>query len=496
MDARENAPAAPAQPAELQLVTFLLAGDEYGLAVTRVKEIVRVPAITRVPRVPAFVLGVANLRGSILPILDLVQRLGLPGTARTDDARVIVVELDGKPAGLLVDRVAEVLRAAADEVGPAPAASLDAGTPVAGIVRLDGGRRLVVLLEIAALLDESQLRQSVAAARKVASAAKEAAPRAAEAPAQAQELLVTFLLDGAEYALAIAAVQEIVRPGAIAKVPRSPAFIEGVLALRGGLLPVVNLRQRLDMPRAAASDDSRLLVVALDGVATGVRVDSVCEVLGVAAEAIEPPPPLFEGAEAMPVRGVAKLDGGRRLLLVLDEARLLTPRERKQVKAAASGPGEPAAPAASEPSAAQDQYVAFRLGEEEYGIDIRHVQEIIRYTRVTHVPRAPAHVEGIVSLRGRVLPVIDMRRRLSLPQAERTEATSIVVVDLDGARTGVIVDAVSEVLRFSGDAIEPPPPALSGAEAGLVSGVGRLDAARRMLLMLDLRRVLAGQRPG
>jgi purine-binding chemotaxis protein CheW len=135
------------------------------------------------------------------------------------------------------------------------------------------------------------------------------------------------------------------------------------------------------------------------------------------------------------------------------------------------------------------QLVVFQLGAELYGVEISRVHEIIRLQSVTRVPRAPAYVEGVINLRGKVIPVVDLRRRLGLPTAEHTRASRIVVVEIGDQVVGVIVDGVSEVLRVNGASIEPPSPVVAGLEAEHINGIAKLTD--RLVILLDLDRVLA-----
>ena len=137
------------------------------------------------------------------------------------------------------------------------------------------------------------------------------------------------------------------------------------------------------------------------------------------------------------------------------------------------------------------QLVSFNLGQEEFAVDILKVQEINRMVEITRVPKAPDFVEGVINLRGKVIPVIDLRKRFGLPPGERTKQTRIVVVDMDGRTIGLIVDAVSEVLRLPADTIEPPPPIVAGIDADYIRGVGKLED--RLLILLDLNRILTPQ---
>jgi len=134
------------------------------------------------------------------------------------------------------------------------------------------------------------------------------------------------------------------------------------------------------------------------------------------------------------------------------------------------------------------QLVTFRLGNEEFSVDILKVQEIIRLMELTRVPKAPEFIEGVINLRGKVIPVMDLRSRFSMPQAEVTSEARIIVVALESTTVGFRVDGVSEVLRLPVDTVDPPPTMISGVETEYIKGVGKLDD--RLILLLDIEKVL------
>lgn len=134
------------------------------------------------------------------------------------------------------------------------------------------------------------------------------------------------------------------------------------------------------------------------------------------------------------------------------------------------------------------QLVTFKIGDEEFGVDILKVQEIIRMMPITKVPNAPGFVEGVINLRGKVIPVIDMRKRFGMPAATHDDKTRIEVMDLQGQIVGFVVDAVSEVLRIKESTVEPPPAVVAGIGSEYMRGVGKLED--RLLILLDLDRLL------
>ncbi len=134
------------------------------------------------------------------------------------------------------------------------------------------------------------------------------------------------------------------------------------------------------------------------------------------------------------------------------------------------------------------QIVSFRIANEEFGIDIIKVQEIIRMVDITRVPNTPNYVIGVINLRGKVIPIIDMRRRLNLLETPYTKDTRIVVIEEDRKVVGFIVDSVSEVLRISKNITEPPPPMVSGISSDFINSIAKLEG--RLLILLDLEKVL------
>lgn len=142
-------------------------------------------------------------------------------------------------------------------------------------------------------------------------------------------------------------------------------------------------------------------------------------------------------------------------------------------------------------SVPQVQLVTFRLGREEFGLDVFAVHEILRWQEVTPVPRAPAFVEGVIDVRGALVPVVDLRRRFELPDVSTGAETRIVLVEFGGERLGLVVDAVTEVLRVPETALSPPPEYIRGLAAEFVRGIVRLEG--RLVVLIDIERILSSQ---
>lgn len=135
------------------------------------------------------------------------------------------------------------------------------------------------------------------------------------------------------------------------------------------------------------------------------------------------------------------------------------------------------------------KYLTFALGNEEYGIAILKVREIIGLLEITAVPHTPSYIKGVINLRGRVIPVLDLRIKFGMPAKEYDERTCIIVVEVEGlagtVQIGMLVDSVSEVLNIGEEEIEPPPALGGGADNGNIMGMAKIKNKVKMLLDID-----------
>jgi purine-binding chemotaxis protein CheW len=216
-------------------------------------------------------------------------------------------------------------------------------------------------------------------------------------------------------------------------------------------------------------------------------MDSVNEVLRVARADVDAMPGLFarEG-ELNDISEICRLDGGKRLVSIISSRILFSHSAIKEALTTVDNNQDDKLreDAVEESGDDDEQVVVFRLDKEEFGAPIESVQEIVRVPdELTHVPRAPAFVEGVINLRGAVLPVIDLRRRLGLPTVERSDRQRIMVFLIEGMRTGFIVDSVAEVLKISKSAIQTAP-RLSSEQGKLLARMANLEKQKRMVQLI------------
>lgn len=135
------------------------------------------------------------------------------------------------------------------------------------------------------------------------------------------------------------------------------------------------------------------------------------------------------------------------------------------------------------------QLVSFMIGAEEYAIDIFYVKEIIRLSHITKVPNAPEFIEGVINLRGRIIPVIDLRKKMGHPKKDLDKDSRIIVIEDEGSFVGFLVDVVKQVLRISKDIVETPPEIISSVNTDYISAVAKLE--NRLIILIDLQKILS-----
>jgi purine-binding chemotaxis protein CheW len=487
-----------------QYVSFAIGNEMFAVPMEPVQEIIRVPEVARLPLAPPALDGLANLRGRVLPIVNLRRLFGIDERRNDDASRALVINL-GSPLGFVVDRVASVVSVEPGQMEAADGIrSLVSADYLTGVVKrtqADGSSELLLALDFGQLVQAqfARLKRDVAntAGEQAAGAAVADAGSEAGAVAASDELrLVSFTVASQEYAIDIADVQEIVQvPARITALPNTPAHVLGVISLRQRLLPLVSLRSLFGLPTQALTEQHRIVVITLPGGhQVGLVTDAVKEVLSVPRNQTEPMPGvLARDGQLQEFASMCRLDGGKRLVSVIATERLLGLQAVRDAVWAASQADTDQASSEQETrvstTATTDddtQVVIFRLGSEEFGVPIMSVQEIVRVPdSLTRVPKTPAFVEGVINLRGTVLPVIDQRARLGLAHIERNDRQRIMVYTLgSGLRTGFIVDAVAEVLRIPRQQVEAAP-ALSDEQALLINRVAKLDGGKRLVLLID-----------
>jgi purine-binding chemotaxis protein CheW len=506
-----------------RFLIFRVDGRLYALPGEDAVEIILIPPVARLPHSPKSLMGLINLRGTVLPLVDLRFLLGRGSFVPGGMSRAIVCSGPGasKAGGhgepkvaVAVDRVDAflMLDGAAIETRQAELVT-EAGERLSGALRLhanqngpdrNGSNQNGADQGVAKILDLPAMLTSAFGARvsPVSRIRAEPIPDAAVKTIDDSHLLVSFAVGGQDYALALNAVREIVQlPGTITRVPRTEAVLLGVISWRDTLLPLLSLRGLLGFAAGEMFDGGeKVIVMPVGGVLVGLVADRMRAIIRANPDQIDVAPAMLAaraGGEAR-ISAIYRGDDGRHLVSVLAPEHLF--REDVMRRLGDSTVSTASASTVQLPEETRNtgghvlRFVIFHLAEEAYALPIGAVDEVARAPeQITRVPKTPEFLAGVINLRGDVLPVVDQRRRFDLPPFEGKDVRRLIVVRTERHRAGLIVDNVSEVLRVPADAIEAAPD-LSHDErkdsARLIAGVINEPAtaerpAGRIILLLD-----------
>ena len=427
------------------MLAVRVSGETHALPAAEVTEIVRPSRWTRVPNGPACLLGLANLRGTVLPVVSLASLLGHSEAAPSRTQRVVVAGTRGR-VGFLVDEVT-----ALQPDGE--------GSP------LD--------------LDGLLARDFNWAAKPAVRTVPARAARFAEHDDDVA--LVVLSVSGQDYALGLDQVSTILMlPAGVTAVAGEDDAILGVIPWQDEILPLVSLAALLGL-RPETSAALRIAVVPLGGISVGLVAAGLDTILRVPKRTIGPVPAvLTRGRGETRLEGICHVEGGRRLVCLLAPERLFDEPTTRRILAQAGSGG---AAMADQQSGAghREQFVLFSLGGERYGLPIAAVDEVVRRpASLTRIPKAPAFIEGVMNLRGRVIPVINQASRFS--SITGAVGRRIIIVTIGGLQAGFAVDAVTGILNVAADSLQPAP-GLAGQD-DLFDRVA-LDGENSMTLLID-----------
>ncbi|WP_254514743.1 chemotaxis protein CheW [Novosphingobium sp. G106] len=438
-------------------LSFRVDGQSFSLRTELVQEVARMPPITRVPHAPAALLGLANLRGTVISILSMAQLLrrapGIP-------TRIIVIDASER-LGLAVDEASQVLTTnQADST---------------------------IEIDIAELVAQNMPAQASRRLRGTGTGTVSSGERQDKTEAIA---LVAFAIGNQEFAMPLAAVEEVLRlPNDIALMPDADEVVIGSAAVRGAVLPLLSLRALLALPGLGESPRVRLLVVRIGSHRIGLLVDEMRSILRVSEAMIDAVPQVLSRGQAEArIQAICRLDDGERLISVLAADQLL----RDDITARLLNGGSTAehkSMVQDEGESASEQFLLFRIGEEEFGIPIAAVETVAQLpAKLTPLPKAPAFVLGVMNLRGQVIPVIDQAQRFGA-SASQSARRRIIVTRIGELEAGFIVDAVSEVVRVDAGALRPAPE-FGNEETRVFERVANLAEEQRIILIVNPRELL------
>ncbi|MCU4138297.1 MAG: Chemotaxis signal transduction protein CheW [Thermodesulfobacteria bacterium] len=423
---------------EIQLVTFLIAEEEYAFPIEIVKEILRVGNITEVPETPEYILGILAVRDTLLPVVDLRKIFGF-----SDLAKDVNQELD------------KILKEHEDFVKDLKN-SIETGSPFR--CELDHNKCGFGLWMKKFITSSEKINQAIESMKK---------------DHQLFHELAKIILQKVKEHNKDSALQ----------------------LFENDIVPVFEkLKEHFKNLKEAISEDikedQRILVLEIFNTPIGILVDRIKQVIRVPKDSIEKPPEILKTEKSDNLKGIAKLEEGKRIIMLISEESLFDKKTIEELKEMVKK--EEKLKKETTIVTEEIQLVTFKLAEVDFAVPIEDVQEINRVESITSVPRAPYFVEGVMNLRGNVIPVIDLRKRFEMEFRPYDETTKVIIVKLQEKLVGFVVDSVSEVLRVSKDSLETPPEIIAeNIDTRFIKAICKLEEKNKIILVIDILNVLS-----
>lgn len=435
--------------------SFLLGGEEFALPAASIREVVNFPdRITPIPLSPSFLEGVFTLRGSVIPVVNLARLFDADAPAADGTQTVAIIDFEQVQVGILFQSTGEILRVRPEQRSTLAYRSGDAHAVVAGTILLDGGARLLQILDAGALVRIENVPQILAL--RAAGRRQESLQRAQLQKRQS----VCFRVAGATFAFEMAAIQEIIRVPELSGSILNSKLCLGRMNFRGSPVAVVDfaalLRSGAPAAQAGASPDQRVIIVRIGEATIGFLVDSVDNLVSYFAEDVLPIPLLSKARAGMFGGCISQPGAGDVICLdhqgIFSQAEIVEMRNGHDNLFKQEAEGETQRQARQqelEKKARRQVYITFTL-ETTFAVEIRQIREIIDFAGpLTTPPGMPAFMRGMLNLRQQMISVIDLRQLYRMAPAPDAASAKILIVERGEERYGLLVDAVDNIMTIA-----------------------------------------------
>lgn len=447
-----------AKPDTQRHLIFRVGEQNHEIDAGLVLEIIRVPHITRVPNGPEALKGIANLRGRPLPVLSMGRILNGCDKAGRNDGKIIVYD-HGGGVGLLVDDV----------------------------LQLSGDKTSTSLQGLNKLLDAA----FKVAGRAPVERAGHVNQGSSQQPSAKLRPLLSFRIAGQLYGVPLEHVREVITfAGDLTVIPNAADAVVGLIPMRNSVLPLVSLASLMGLDTHRTLDSSsRVVVIEYEGNLVGLVVDEMDVIQRLPEQAIDTVPTVLQrGRGDAQIVAIGRIAEGGLLISILSPEKLFG--HHAVAQALSQNTGAKSMEAKAEQDDAVEQFLIFQLGEENYGLPIGSVDEVIRVAgEITRIPGAPPFVLGVINLRGKAIPLIDQRSRFDTPSSTHTNKARAIVVTLGTLQAGFVVDAVSEVKAVPLVALSVAPE-FSSDQTDVFDRIAHIEADGRMILLVDPQALL------
>ncbi|OQY06910.1 MAG: hypothetical protein B6I28_05965 [Fusobacteriia bacterium 4572_132] len=420
---------------EGQNVIFSVAEEQFSLPLNTVKEIIRIPTITQLPLAPKYVEGIINLRGEVVSVISLRDKFGIEKLEKNDQERIVIVIKGNALYGLRVDKMHGVINIEKEDISKAGSNESEFVNEV-----IKYKSEIYMNLDLNKVLD---IKINQISDKKLEQKGKK---EKVKVNIEEEEKFVTFQLDKEKYAIKINCVKEIIRFKEPKKMPTDSEYFMGVIKLRDEILPIADFRIQLGVDSRKIDEFTKVVVIESNGISVGYIVDRIDEVLSFPKSKILIPPAYIKAQGSEEISAIIKA-GENKILMVLDPNKILTKADEKVAEKEQNRNIKEKLDENKLKMLETSQFIVFELEKTFYGVEIEKIQEINRLENVMKIPKSADFVEGIINLRGEVIPVVNLRKKFKIEEIEKTDFTRIIIGEINKKKIGFVVDNVREVLR-------------------------------------------------
>ncbi|GAB6161602.1 chemotaxis protein CheW [Desulfothermus naphthae] len=488
-----------------KFLTFFVGDECFAFDMDILQEIIWVPQTVKVPLTPPSFVGLTNLRGSILPLIDIRRIFNMENTEIDEDTRAIIINI-GFTTGIIVDKVDRVIEVMPDRIEDGhtlKSQSENIKEYLKGVIKYSD-KDLIQLINIEALI-KNEFSDIVFGQEQgnIDEIDKKSIMQGEDKENEdiEEKKIVSFFIQSQEFGFEIEDVKEIIKfpEDEIHKVPNADSTLLGMINYRDRILPLIDLGELVGLRSNLDPEQSKILVMEADfhdkTEPIGLAIDKIHEIIEVGSNLYPVPELISSTHSCKEIKAICQLDQGKRIISIfsieeiikhpdVEEALsstedLRTKEDRKEVETE------------EDTSDQEVQLVTFMLEDQEFGIVIDHIQEIILIPEeINVVPNTPDYIEGMINLRGAVLPVIDLRKRLhKRPLENRNDFQRILVITTGDTKTGLIVDSVTGVLSVEESKIEDAPDIVESS-GGFIKKLINIEDQGRIVLIFDVKKLL------
>lgn len=466
-----------------QYVTFKVGEELFGVDIIAVKEVISPRKVTSIPRTPDYLLGIINLRGEVISIIDLRVRFGVESRSTNRQSRIVVVVSNGIRMGLLVDKISSIMTLHPSEISSASnIAASDRQKFISGSCELPDSSILLLLLQDQ-LIEEKDFKIDHAFKQE-----QEVVNLAIQAQKEwVKEIhLVGFSINNERYTLESQLVEEIIFLPEMTVVPEMEDFVEGIFYYRNTVIPAIRLCDQLNLPCSDIDEDTPVIIANIFDMKVGFIVDEITDVLTIKEDDILPSPIHISKKQAEQLKGVIKLKNNSQSLIVMllkleklfsfEEQGLLKELDSKHERV-------------EEKKVDVKEEIAifeFILKGDRYAIELSETNEIISMRECVPVPKAPPYIKGVINLRGEVISIIDLPLLVDHHNYHQDQKSKLLIVKTGNETAGLIVEKVIGIQKVEKDTFQKPSDILQQKGNIFIKSIGKDKKSDEIIILIDL----------